>query len=229
GDLFRNIREVTNTWYLSKMSSSKYDSDINFTYDSQGDIDDFEIEETRMDYVRTNKKTYSSPFFNLNTEPSYTSQIVNDEPNYNNHDNLNFYANPNRNYFFANLKTIKNPKYLSKITFSNGEVEFINQSSYRLDLPFNYALDKIVVKDNNYKYIEEFKLEYDYFFELPYVNNNESSRLKLKKFYSKSENQKKGEYIFEYNEYAKLPPQKSKKQDYWGYYNDNNSNSLIPN
>lgn len=225
-NIFRIERESVNTWYLSSIRSSKYDSEIIFEYNSQGEIEEYDIEETRMDYIRTKYKYYSQDYSNLTIEPSHS--VTYDNGPIDLYGYMALYADPTRGYYFPILKKIKNPKYLSKIIFSAGEVNLLNQSNYRFDLPLNYALDKILVKDNNSKTIKGFKFDYDYFIEFPYVNTNESTRLKLDGFFELNGNDVNKKYIFEYNEHLKLPPQNSKSQDYWGYFNNNSSNSLIP-
>ncbi|WP_299213248.1 hypothetical protein [uncultured Dokdonia sp.] len=234
--LRKNENRVVNTWYLHKIKSSKYDSEITFTYESQGDIEEYYFTENKFDYVHTKSKTYNEPsrlFDCSQIENSYSTnsiQSVDQNSFFNRETNVRLVtSNLGESRFFPQLSTVESPKSLSKISFSKGEVNFVLDQTERFDMPLNYALDKINVKDLNNKMIKEFKFNYSAFYEEPYINVSTSLRLQLESFEEISgglEDTKK--YSFEYNT-TRLPNQYSNAQDYWGYYNNNTQNSLVPN
>jgi len=109
------------------------------------------------------------------------------------------------------ITTIPDAKYLSKIKFDNGEVQFWNSQAYGN----NRKLDSI--KWTNYAVNRIFYFEYGHF---------QFNRLKLLSFKEKSGiNEIK--HSFEYNT-PDLPVQTSYSQDYWGYYNGKNNSSMVP-
>ena len=136
-------------------------------------------------------------------------------------------------------------KYLEKIEFKNGVVRF-NSSLNRPDLADEYQLDSIkvyFVDDNNSEIlVEEFNFDYGTFsranasypsgvpqgeiFTTTRMKNSREKSLKLNKITIGTGNIV-NEYSFDYNT-TQLPYRGSKKQDYWGYAN-NNSGSMIIN
>ncbi|MEJ0055849.1 MAG: hypothetical protein WDN75_09495 [Bacteroidota bacterium] len=100
---------------------------------------------------------------------------------------------------------------LSKITYPQGYVQFSS----------GFGLIGIYRKDNTL--IKSFELKYGT------MGTGTSSRKKLSKVteYSSS-GQKLPPYEFYYDEKMMLPPKGSYKQDHWGYFNNNNVLSFIP-
>ncbi|WP_348725828.1 hypothetical protein [Tenacibaculum sp. 190524A05c] len=231
GATHRGIRTATSTWHIQTMKSARQNTEVTFEYNAQGDIDDYQIEESKIDFVFTKKKTYTQQYPNVDItqELPHNIQVIHQHPG--NAGFLDIFAKEEV-YYHPILIRIKSPKYVSKINFSSGSVEFVNKNTPRLDVANNYALDKIIVKDHFGKLVKQFKLDYDNFIEHPYINLNESSRLQLKRFYelSTDNTNTNGTYEFTYNNNVKLPNQHSTHQDFWGYFNGNkaNSTSLIP-
>ncbi|WP_027393513.1 RHS repeat protein [Aquimarina latercula] len=218
--------KVINTWYVSKMKSTKYDKEINFEYDSQGPIENYHLQEQRMEYV----KSFTDSFTNIdacnpqqieNTTTSFTSFPTN-SPAY------NTFAKSGKSYWNPFLRTIENPKYIKRIRFSNGKVELYPSDNERIDMKENKALDRIIVFDNFNKQIKNFKFNYNSFIAQPYINAEKSTRLKLESFEEIITESESKRFSFEYEESLNLPSRGSFKQDYWGYYNNNSINSLIP-
>ncbi|AYB34308.1 hypothetical protein [Chryseolinea soli] len=114
-------------------------------------------------------------------------------------------------------------KLLSKISFSHGSVEFVPSITERLDLLGAHSLDRIYIKNSKGDTLKYFGLQYGNF------QSSNNKRLKLQRVieYSKNNNPLPP-YELGYNETVQLPSQASYKQDHWGYYNNNNKESLIP-
>lgn len=106
---------------------------------------------------------------------------------------------------------IPNAKYLSKIKFDNGEVQFWHSEAYGS----NRKLDSI--KWTNYAISRVFSFEYSYF---------QFNRLKLNSFKERSA-ASEIKYSFEYYT-PDLPVQTSYSQDYWGYFNGKSNLSMVP-
>ncbi|MBL0682103.1 RHS repeat domain-containing protein [Aquimarina mytili] len=228
----RDKNHLINTWYPSKINSLRFKSEIVLTYKDQGPIEEFKTTEQRMHYIKTFKDQYdelerSLPNYCDGPERPYsrTTSFVS-QPTGTLYD---FYANTNDSYWIPNLSIIKNPKYISKISFGSGSVNFKYKNSDRSDLPGNHALDQIVITNNDNHVIKKFGFRYDYFIAFPYQNLQKSSRLKLLSFseIATTGNEKK-QHRFEYHEHIKLPSYESNQQDYWGYFNANTANTLIP-
>ncbi len=228
--LSRIENTVVNAWYLSKMKSVKYEEEINFTYHSQGAIENYKVLEQKMEYIETYQDTYSGVdlcYPQSTFRPTNTS-IIRSFPT--NSNIYNIYAKPNKSYWNPSLRTVKNPKYLKSITFSEGKINFSLSSTNRLDMPQNKALNKIQIIDNSNKKIKEFSFDYDYFKSTPTVNDYRGHRLKLNGFAEtpNGETLNSKSFLFEYNESYNLPPKGTNKIDFWGYFNNNSGNSLIP-
>ncbi len=244
-DDYRKENKVVNTWHLSTIHSKKTNSTITFSYDVHAPIEDFYHVENRLDYVRTlRKRSPGNDMRGINgceemteelaytTEiiPSLTSPSLGYSPETINYPGLISPGDGIR--YFPVLRTIMNPKTIRNIHFSSGEVKFILNDEDRWDMPGNHALKNIRLEDLHSKLIKEYKFEYGIFYETPYVNLEESSRLKLVNFkeLSRPDNeglQKAIGYSFEYYD-GVLQHQHSVKQDYWGYQNNNTATTLIP-
>lgn len=130
--------------------------------------------------------------------------------------------------------------YLKKIKFNNGEVEFILSDQIREDLQGSKSLIEIKVTNINQEIIKQFKLIQNYFlsdtsssiggittseFGLP--ASNFTKRLKLEKVEDIIGDDESLFYEFTYNS-KNLPPKFSTSQDFWGKYNCEKNNSLLP-
>ncbi len=102
-------------------------------------------------------------------------------------------------------------KRLRRITFTNGDVNFIPSIQLREDLG-DFSLAKIQIKNSN-TLLREFVLSTSYF-----TNTDNSKRLRLDAFTEVSGPAEGAKYSFEYNS-TPLPGVLSNSQDYWGYYN----------
>lgn len=96
--LSRIENTVVNAWYLSKMKSVKYEEEINFTYHSQGAIENYKVLEQKMEYIETYQDTYSGVdlcYPQSTFRPTNTSVIRSFPTNSNIY---NIYAKPNKSY-----------------------------------------------------------------------------------------------------------------------------------
>ncbi len=123
---------------------------------------------------------------------------------------------------------------LEEISFAGGKIAFsysddpaypIVGSNTRKDLPGNHALRKVVVTNTQRQQITEYGLNYDYFVAAEGSTNSNDYRLKL---LSVEEVNAEKKHQFVYEEEIKLPRRLSKSQDYWGYYNGENNQSMLP-
>lgn len=130
----------------------------------------------------------------------------------------------------TSLTNYNNTKRLASIFFKGGSVEFIKNTTGRLDLDGGYSLKEIIVKDNNGKQINKFDFEYKYISRTGCPSSDEYSRhwLLLDKFKNNSSASSSLTHSFVYNE--NFPPcRNSFAQDFWGYYNGETQNQdLIP-
>lgn len=144
----------------------------------------------------------------------------------------------------AQLSEIETGVRLTKIQASTGSVDFI-YSSDRIDLAGAYKLTKIEARGQLAGILREFEFSYDYFTSTGATSFNYAQygtvwadpnsffkRLKLLSIQEKSGGDTKPPYSFNYldelgGDYV-LPPRLSVKQDYWGYANDNDVLTFIP-
>ena len=122
------------------------------------------------------------------------------------------------------IATTVNAVRLSRITSSNGyEITFEESSvNDRHDLDGSYQLDKIEVKKGSVK-VKTLKFHYTYF--------GTNYKLKLDSIIPENPanpSETLEGHEFEYFSPTAVPAMTSLKQDYWGYYNGKNNNSLIP-
>ncbi|PWB26434.1 hypothetical protein [Flavobacterium sp. HTF] len=132
-------------------------------------------------------------------------------------------TNINGNQLTQNLSSTEirypNLNRISKINYAEGSVEFKYEEP-RKDLPGDYALSKIIVKDLNTNIIKTIKLEYDYM-----ISNNNCSeptckRLRLLTVQEIGKNNTAiPPYRFFYNDDIRLPERGSGITDYLGYAN----------
>ncbi|MFC4380316.1 hypothetical protein [Chryseobacterium bernardetii] len=187
-----------------------------------------------------------------------------------NNKSVHFYYNKNNSYEERNISQVANfkistkpsgnfhdpiplPKYektetstsfseslISKISFDNGEVNFLysndadaafaDGTSFRKDLSGGQgiALRRVIITNKAGVSVKDISLNYSYF-ETDNTNKTyEDYRLKL---LSVHDNLQNTEYSFDYNEQYKLPKRSSSNDDYWGYINSINNGEItnIPN
>lgn len=116
-----------------------------------------------------------------------------------------------------------NGKVLSKILFTNGEINFVLTGQARLD-DGNASLSKITIK-NAAEVIKEITLNTSYFSS---GANRHEKRLKLESIVEKipSTSTEGAKYIFQYDE-TLMPSRLSSAVDHWGFYNYNGGPSRI--
>lgn len=150
------------------------------------------------------------------------------------------------NYTFANCtsdgysasfaQTAVDQTVIQKIEFSNGRIEFEEDTSGRLDLSGSKALKTIKIYQGN-SLLKKFNLAYDYTISAvetgrwTSLGDANQRRYRLRLLSVQEENSTAGTlppFSFQYSNIA-LPSRFSNAQDYWGYYNAKTSNpSLIP-
>ncbi|WP_321515378.1 BACON domain-containing protein [Marinifilum fragile] len=137
--------------------------------------------------------------------------------------------------YFYQENIIESAKRIEKITFPNGEIEFKKNSTYRLDVKNDYALDEIIIR-NDFGDVKSYRLKYSYFTPvgaIPFtsVNDEEYSdkRLKLDEIWLHGSDGVSEQCVrkFSYNEEVSLPNRNSKAKDHWGYYNGVTSNQSL--
>ena len=123
-----------------------------------------------------------------------------------------------------------NPMKPSIITFENGKIVFEKNTSVRTDLANDNALKSISIMaldavNNIYILIKKINFFQTYFIT---GTDNNTARLRLDSVVVQDKNGINVErYKFEYNSLM-LPGYGSKMIDYWGYYNNKNNNTLVP-
>ncbi|GAA5040221.1 hypothetical protein GCM10011506_40450 [Marivirga lumbricoides] len=115
--------------------------------------------------------------------------------------------------------TNRSGQRLKSIESSRGDkVEFI-AATERLDYDNSEKLDRIVIYKND-EVVKEWVFSHSYF------GNN--AKLKLDSVREESGNSNLPPYKFTYFDAAAVPETDSKSQDFWGYFNNNSSYTLIP-
>ncbi len=116
-------------------------------------------------------------------------------------------------------------QYLKTIRTSSGQtsLHFTDHAIRRMDYGENnqdnqlYPLGNIIVQNIHNTIIDLWTFDYTI---------SSIDRLKLKSAQKRSANQEIPPYLFEYND--RLPSFTSRKQDHWGFYNNNGASTLIP-
>jgi len=115
-------------------------------------------------------------------------------------------------------------KKMKQIISESFQVDFDNTP--RDDLDGGLKLSKLTISNSSSQVINKYDFEYSYFNSQGSSDASiyETKRLKLNKI------KKNDDYLNEFTYYEDfvLPNRKSTEQDFWGYYNKNNSPSLIP-
>ena len=124
-------------------------------------------------------------------------------------------------------------KFLTRIEFSNGSIEFNKASELREDLPNVYRLKSVAVKDDKGIIIKEFILNHSYSSAqtstyIPPHFEYLKKRLYLDSIQLLASGTVVGSYKFDYYNRDSLPFRASFNQDYWGYYNGSNNRSFFP-
>lgn len=130
---------------------------------------------------------------------------------------------------------------LSKITFENGSIHFLYDTTERTDLEGGYALDKVLLRSDVGDTLKTFDLVQDYWTSTDHAGTTSpfaafidkehlTKRLYLKKVIETGENNTDPkEYLFDYEDASGMPNRFSFAQDVWGFFNGQYGNtSLIP-
>jgi hypothetical protein len=111
----------------------------------------------------------------------------------------------------------------TRITFTNGSVEFTPSVTERQDIPGTHSLARVTIKNKQNEVLKYFGFEYGNF------ESENNKRLKLEHVVEFSaEGRALPPHTFEYNEQYQLPDYLSYQQDHWGFYNNNTTDKLIP-
>ncbi|MCT3728706.1 hypothetical protein HZQ82_16640 [Elizabethkingia anophelis] len=145
-----------------------------------------------------------------------------------------------KSYTTTNVTT---ENYISQIDFENGKIIFeysdnnnlINNKAFRLDLKgidesltstSPVALKFIKIYNQAGQLIKNFEFNYNYFISNNAIESPEKYRLKLLSIVELLSNEK---HSFEYYENYNMPSRNSNSHDYWGYFNNKQNNTSIPN
>ncbi|MGR3856940.1 hypothetical protein [Chryseobacterium indologenes] len=209
-DTAYNPAMYVKSWYLTKI---EYPSGKSISFEYSND--------NRATYV-----VHSSSFYSTYKAQSSGVSQSNTKGNFN-------LLTLDRNFY----------KYLSKIKFDNNEINFYKSYSNALDyntenVPWGqldtnydmihysgnyndrkhwYKLDSIVVKSNN---VRSNAVVFNY-------ENTSNYRLRLLNVSIGKSQQAKQQYSFEYNP-LRLPDFNVNKTDHWGYYNNKNFETSVP-
>ena len=124
---------------------------------------------------------------------------------------------------------------IESIQFSNGKIKFVKSNATRLDMPNDYCLDAIELRDLQNNLVRKYQLVYSYYESNAgsvgnasvLYNQNFKKRLKLDKVQEVSNSQIASEYSLQYIN-GELPSIFSNSQDHWGFYNGANNVNLVP-
>ncbi len=134
---------------------------------------------------------------------------------------------PTNSYSYNTVSSVR----LKKIVFKDGSIDFNKANTARLDLPYDYALDNISIKNSDESFFKKFFFKFHYIGS-PYTpspwGSEYSQRLMLDEVEIKDgTTNTAGKYLFEYNTQA-LPQRLSYNQDFWGYYNTDVNTQFVP-
>jgi hypothetical protein len=194
-----------NTWQISSIISPNLTDTVSFIYTSRVGIAQRDL----TDVVSITDNVWSLPGGN---------------------DHLRIYSDqfPINSTSYHDIENQE--KILAEIVFPNGKVVFEQSADDRLDAFIGQkklAGIKVYSKQNDlYTLIKNVSLNHGYF-----IRNNESDtrRLKLNGIVFKDKlNAEIERYSFEYNEETPMPNRLSRSRDYWGYFNNVQNETLVP-
>ncbi|SET97028.1 PKD domain-containing protein [Hymenobacter actinosclerus] len=116
---------------------------------------------------------------------------------------------------------------LSYISTSVCTARFYRERFSRRDAPGEKALDRIVIYDWDEKVMNSFSFNYSHFGPSN-TTNSDDVRLRLDRISAKSSGCLSTSTAFLYREYGSTVSRRATNRDYWGYFNDNASNELLP-
>ncbi|WP_024773074.1 PKD domain-containing protein [Aquimarina macrocephali] len=121
---------------------------------------------------------------------------------------------------------------ISSIESQNGTIEFIKNTTERLDQPGDYSLKEIVIKDLHGKEVKKINLTYTTVGEIgnshavPCSGNDRYYRMFLTSVQESKGLESLPPYSMQYNS-KPLPDRFSLAKDLWGYYNGKHSNTIL--
>ncbi len=195
---------VATSWMITSIQNAARTEMINFDYVEESTINQTLVSETKFQDMGGNR--CEGP----NSPPPYTG---------------------------VNIAIVsQHNKRLSAINFRGGSVKFVAASTDRQDLIGGYALDSIIVRNKRGDVIKQSVLEHKYLtssgsgYGCSGAVNYRTNKWLLLSGYKEISNDKKiNAYSFEYEEFIVPGCRTSLAQDYWGFFNGQNSNSsLVP-
>ena len=172
-----------------------------------------------------NKNKVNFTYFSANTltKNELTDEVmINDFPNF-----PGYYLNDAIKVGITNIekKSITNifQKYLNKIEFINGKVEFIYSTREDIDAVCVKEINIYNKLNVSFKLIK--KIVFNYFYDIS--NESTDKRMFLKDVKIQDTNMNNEEYLFSYNG-LKLPNYLSRSVDFWGVFNNRENSILIP-
>jgi len=204
-ELNRPGNAANTSWYLSQIINQNNTDTITFYYDSRL-ISYYSLGNSiRKNYLRT---VYHDPA----SDGQPPSQTYNSD--------------------CLILNSI-NRRVLKKIKARGIEIDFIEDSSPREDVPDDYATKFIIIKNSNGLIINKYEFVYDYFHDSnQYGGTNLGSqylkRLKLLSIKDRGNNNPyPRQHQFSYNASA-MGGRLSYAEDFWGYFNGKENTTLAP-
>lgn len=208
------ITENISKWYLSKVVGINGET-IEYSYANLPDLVYSEKAEIKQVFRPSSGSTQTPPtYFPVSLDAGFHERIL------------------DRTTQFR----LKGPKRLLNVkTSDNNRIDFIYNGLERGDIDQSQnsikrkSLSSIEKYDYNNKLIEKIDFNQNYFDSG--CNTYDCKRLKLNNI-KRINTVTLNSYLttsFEYNHVDNLPKRNSNQQDYWGFFNSNTVNSLIPN
>lgn len=184
-------------------------------------ISSIENPDNAQDKITFQYESYSYSFITISSQTKYV----------NNSADLGCPSKDPTSFYSTNTIT---GQRLKKIVFKDGHIDFIKETSARLDVIGDYALSSIEIANSTGTLNKKFSFSYRYS-----VSPGESGAVgSFKQYYHRlildkiligdGSSISEGEYSFQYNT-GDLPSRLSFNQDYWGYFNGaDNQFKLVP-
>lgn len=199
-------RDTASTWYLTSITSADLTDTISFVYETI-----FSEDVIKSESYPIGKRLTSSG-------SSSAIEFVNGSVN-------------GGGYDISESNISYNELLVKKILFKDGYVEFNRNTPRKDNSPnrINYSLDDMLVYNNANQIIKKIQFNHDYYYTPnSSVGQSANYRLKLTGFIeSGSDLTTKKEYKFDYDPTI-LPWFGSYDMDYWGFYNGQTNQHLIP-
>lgn len=236
-ETYQTFGQYTYLWWVSEITSPSNQA-ISFQYQSTDNVVDTIKQSKRIvphihqvhEYI--SGSGYQNEQGWVNPRPPFTtasSFITLDEGGWNFSDWLKAPL-IDHVYSYDDYSTVIAPKYIYRIIFPDGEITF-NQppNVFRRDAPKTKYLNDIQIANNVGETIKSITPKYEYLMS----NGNNSSdpkdyRLCLKELTVQGLDNVKYKYSFEYDNTYNLPNRNSVQQDFFGYFNNNQTTTSVP-